>query len=109
MDKTDVLLVLVTVPDRRTAEQIAAKLVEDRLAACVNVVDNLTSFYRWDDKLNRDQELLLMIKTTKKVFESLKETIISIHPYDLPEIIGIEVTDGLEGYLRWVLNEVGIR
>ena len=102
----DILLVMITVPERATAERIAEELVRRRLAACVNIVSELKSIYRWEGKLNRDPELLLLVKTTDKALQRLKECIVQLHPYKLPEIIAVRVQDGLEAYLDWVRSEV---
>ena len=101
----DVILTLVTVPDRETADRIAGNLIEKRLAACVNIVPGLTSVYRWKGEICRDDEFLLLIKTTQCIFEQLKVAVREIHPYDLPEIIAVKILDGLEAYLNWVAGE----
>lgn len=102
----DVLLTLITVPNRETAERIADELLQRKLAACVNIIPGITSHYRWQDKLERDTELLLIVKTTHAVFDELRDAVIKLHPYDLPEIIGINVVRGMEEYLKWVIAEV---
>ncbi|NQT34649.1 divalent-cation tolerance protein CutA [bacterium] len=112
MNQTDqkdgILLVQITVPDRETADSIAHALVEKRLAACVNILPGLTSVYRWKGETCKDAELLLLIKTIRSCFDSLKDVVIDLHPYDLPEIIGTDVSHGLDGYLKWVRDEIQI-
>ena len=105
--KKDVILTLVTVPDQETADRIASSFVEKRLAACVNILKGITSVYRWQDEICRDDEFLLLIKTTRNSFEQLESHVKAIHPYDLPEIIAVEIADGLETYLDWIAAETG--
>lgn len=100
-----ILIVLITCPDQASAEEIAETLVERRLAACVNLIPGLTSVYRWAGKIERDQEILLMAKTTQPSFAALKDCVTTLHPADLPEIIGLPVQAGLAGYLQWVDQE----
>lgn len=92
-----IFLVLITCPDHVS--------VQRRLAACVNLILGLTSVYRWDGKIEKDQKVLLMAKTTQPAFAALKDCVIKLHPADLPEIIGLPVQTGLAGYLQWVRDE----
>ena len=101
-------LVLSTCPDRETAERIAAILVEQRLAACVNIVPGLTSVYRWQGRIEKDPELLLLIKTEADRFEALARTLRDHHPYELPEVVAVTLSNGSADYLNWItttLNE----
>ncbi len=100
------LVVLVTVPNREVAEKIAKALVEARLAACVNIVDELKSIYWWQGKIEEDNELLLIIKTRMEVFEELVLKIRELHPYTVPEIIGLPIIAGSKDYIDWLKNEV---
>jgi periplasmic divalent cation tolerance protein len=95
-------LVLCTCPDQDTAIGIGERLVEERLAACVNLLPGVTSVYRWHGKLQRDNENLLLIKTTGDRFQAISTRLRQLHPYDLPEIIAVPITDGLPDYLSWV-------
>ena len=95
-------IVLCTVPDRESAEQIATTLVTERLAACVNIVPGITSIYRWKNRIEKDAELLLIIKTHSAVFDTLQDSIRKLHPYELPEVIAVPITDGLPEYLDWI-------
>jgi len=99
----DVLVVLVTCPPKK-ADKIAAGLIEDRVAACVNVVRSLRSFYRWKGKVHRDDEALLIVKTTRDRFEALKKAVLARHPYELPEVIAVTVDRGHPPYLDWVVE-----
>lgn len=98
------LVTLCTVPDRETGERIAAALVEERLAACVNLIPGLTSIYRWQGKVEKAAECLLVIKTTSSRFEQLRERIKALHPYELPEIIAVPITSGDSAYLNWIVE-----
>lgn len=96
------IVTLCTVPDRESGERIGHALVEARLAACVNLVPNLTSIYRWQGAVQQDSECLLLIKTTTTRFAALAERLRSLHPYDVPEIIALPITQGLPAYLNWI-------
>lgn len=95
-------IVLCTVPDRDTAGQIAEALVSERLAACVNIVADITSVYRWKGEVEKAPELLLIIKTRQAVYETLQDRIQDLHPYELPEVIAVSVDNGLPAYLDWI-------
>lgn len=96
------LLVYCSCPDQPTAETIAGALVERRLAACVNISGETTSLYRWEGRLERSTERLLLIKSSTRVYAALERAILSLHPYELPEIIAVPVEQGLQGYLQWI-------
>jgi len=102
-----VLIALSTCPNQDVAEKIAHILVEKHLAACVNIVPNVHSVYRWQDKIETDNEVMLLIKTTKQQFDTLQTTLTEHHPYELPELVGVSVTMGLPAYLDWVIKETG--
>lgn len=99
---SDHRIVFCTCPDHDTAEQLAEKILQDRLAACVNLVPGLTSLYIWKGNLTRGTEVLLMIKTTNAVYQQLEQTLQTLHPYELPEIISVPIEAGLDGYLGWI-------
>lgn len=98
----DVLIVYCTCPDEATAAGIADTLVGERLAACVSRVPGVTSVYLWEEAVEHDTEVLLLIKTTAARFDSLRARLCELHPYELPEIIATQVTAGLPAYLQWV-------
>jgi periplasmic divalent cation tolerance protein len=102
---TDVLLVLVTTPSPEKAVEIARALVEERLAACGNVVPGLRSVFRWEGKVQEEGEALLLLKTTRARFEALRERVLSLHPYQVPEVIALPVDAGSAPYLAWIEAE----
>jgi len=103
MDK--VMLVYSTAPDGDIATKIARELVEQRLAACVSVMPGVQSIYRWQGAVEEASEVCLMIKTTEARFPELSRVMLSLHPYDVPELIAVPVADGLPAYLQWVREE----
>ena len=109
MSENDVLLVMTNLPDRDAAERIAASLVTEGGAACVNVLAECTSFYHWKGNLERSTEVPLLIKTTTAAYPRLQEALRKLHPYEIPEIIALPVNVGLPEYLNWVVQETQIR
>jgi len=101
----DVRLAFVSVP-RDEAKKFARDLLENRLAACVNMIPKIESWFWWEDKIEYDEETLLMIKTTRQRFEDLRLWIIEHHPYDLPEIIALPISEGSPDYINWVIKEL---
>lgn len=99
------LLVFTNLPDRAAAERLADALIEQRVAACVNILAPCRSVYRWKDAVQRDEEHPLLIKTTAAGYPALEAAIRAGHPYELPEIIAVPVEYGLPGYLAWVADE----
>ena len=98
------LLCLSTCPDTETAHRIADALVEERLAACVNVLPGVRSTYRWQGKVERADEVLLLAKTTRDRFPALQARLVDLHPYELPELIAVEA-GGLPAYVEWIAGE----
>jgi len=101
----DVLVVITNLPDRAAAEKLADALVEQRLAACVNILAPCRSVYRWKDAVQHDEEHPMLIKTTRERYPALETAIRAAHPYELPEIIAVPAARGLAAYLAWVGNE----
>ena len=101
---SDVLLCLSTCPAEPSARRIADALVEEGLAACVNRLPGLESTYRWKGELCREPEQLLLIKTVRTRFEAMKGRLLALHPYELPELVAVEVAAGHAGYLDWVVQ-----
>ena len=98
------LLVLTTMPDRRSAQRLADALVRQKLAACVSVLPGVSSTYRWKGKIEKTRESLLLIKTAKKRWKALSTFVLSRHPYELPELIALPVAAGSEKYFDWIRN-----
>lgn len=102
----DCWIALTTLSSREQAEQLAAALVAERLAACVNVLGPVTSVYRWEGRVERDEEVLLFMKTTRAGVAPLQTRVLELHPYDTPEFLAFEVGSGSSGYLEWVAQSV---
>lgn len=102
----NIRVVFVTIPTDK-ADEMAQALVENRLAACVNVVPEINSFY-WDkENVKNSQESLLIIKTTHQKIEAMTNFVANSHPYDIPEVISLPVAEGLPRYISWVIDEMG--
>jgi len=99
------LLVLTNLPERAAAERLADALLEQRLAACVNILAPCRSVYRWKGALQHDEEHPMLIKTTSERYAALEAAIRAGHPYELPEIIAVPIERGLQAYLDWVAAE----
>ena len=104
-EQPDVRVVFITVPDFECAETLARALVEERLAACVNVVPGIRSFYRWEGEVQNDAELLLIAKTCADRCSALAARVDELHPYDLPEVLELPAAGGSRAYLDWVRTE----
>lgn len=99
-------MVFITVPTRQEAKQMALALVEEGLAACVNIIDGMESVYIWEGKLQEDEELLLIAKTTSDKSYELVERVKELHSYDVPSIEVLEVKGGNEDFLQWIRAEM---
>ncbi len=99
---TDKIVVLSTCASPEEAEKIARALVEKKLAACVNILPAVRSIYRWKNAIEDDQETLLLIKSSRALFNELRSEIERLHSYEVPEAIAIPIVDGLERYLEWM-------
>ena len=97
-----VVAVITTVPDPEVAESIARAVVEERLAACANLLGNVVSVFRWENRMERKVEVLVIMKTTRQGIDNLRQRIVDLHPYDVPELIALPVQEGYEPYLQWV-------
>jgi periplasmic divalent cation tolerance protein len=103
---TDVLAVLVTVPGEEVALKMGRVLVEERLAACVNLIPGVRSLYWWEGRVAEDAELLLVLKTTRGRLDALRERVLALHPYQVPEVVALPVEAGSAAYLEWVRASV---
>ena len=101
----DSLLVVTSLPDRESAEKLAVLLIERRFAACVSILAPCASVYRWQGEIQHDEEHPLLIKTVQDRYAELEASIRANHPYELPEIIAVRITNGLPAYLQWVESE----
>jgi periplasmic divalent cation tolerance protein len=102
-----VCVAFTTCPDEGTARRIASALVDERLAACVNIVPDVTSVYRWEGALETAPECLLIVKTRRERLEALQRRLEELHPYDVPELVALSVEGGSSAYLKWVVEETG--
>ena len=103
---TDKRIVLTTASSEEEARRIARHLIERRLAACVNIVPQVASIYRWQDKVEEAPEWLLIVKTTAAAFGQVREVIAELHSYEVPECICLTIEDGGPAYLRWIAESV---
>jgi periplasmic divalent cation tolerance protein len=101
----ELLVVLTNCPDEESAGRITAALIEGRLAACVNRLPAVSSTYRWQGRVERAQEIPLLIKCTRARYADVEAAIVDVHPYEVPEIIALPVTAGHAGYAAWVRAE----
>ena len=104
---TDARIILGTAGSQEEADKIAHALVERRLAACVNIVPQIGSVYRWQGKVESATEWLLLIKTQAELFERVRDAVKELHSYDLPECVMLEVTSGSQEYLDWIAKNTG--
>ncbi len=100
----DALVVLITAASRDEADRIAHRLIEDRLAACVNIVPQVRSLFVWEQKLSQEDEVLLVVKSRRARFQQLADTVKQLHSYRVPEIIALPILVGSSDYLRWVFD-----
>ena len=104
MIEKDILILLSTCPDAATAERMARELVAASLVACVNIVPGVRSIYLWNGAVQADEEVLMILKTTAGRLAAVRERLVALHPYDLPEIVALPVVDGHHPYLQWVVD-----
>ena len=102
---TGIRIVFCNAPDIDVAEEIANTLVKEQLAACVNILFPCRSIYQWNNQIENAQEIPMIIKTTDQAFDLLLQTVSRLHPYEVPEILAVDVADGLPGYCQWVHHQ----
>ena len=100
----DYMFVLITAPDEDEAVKIGKTLVEEKLAGCVNIIKGIRSIYFWQGKVEDEPEVLMIVKTKTNLFDELEKRVKSLHSYTVPEIIGIKIDKGSEGYLNWLTD-----
>jgi periplasmic divalent cation tolerance protein len=106
-ERNGAVVVLVTAPSAEVAERIGRALVEERLAACANVVAGVTSIFRWKGAIEQESEVLVILKTTAAGVEPLRRRVVELHPYEVPEVVALAVESGHGPYLDWVRASVG--
>ena len=99
---TNYIIILCNTNSKDSAETIATYLIKENPAACVNIIPKITSIYKWQNKIETDEEFLMLIKTKKELFNDVKDKINILHPYEVPEIISINISDGNKEYLNWI-------
>ena len=100
------IIILCTINDIDKAKEISKSLLEKHLIACSNIVQNITSLYHWEGKICEDKEYLMILKSRSDLFEEVKSHIADLHPYEVPEIISLEIADGSKSYLDWLNTEL---
>lgn len=103
----EAIVIYITAPNEEEGAKIARTLVEDRLAACVNIIRPIRSIYRWQEKIEDDTEVLLIVKTQKRLFAALGNRVKELHSYTVPEIIALPIIEGSEDYLKWLKEVTG--
>jgi periplasmic divalent cation tolerance protein len=106
---TDVLVAFSTFPDRETARRIARELVEHQIVACANLRDDVESIYRWQGKIETASETLVIFKLAAASYDAFEAKLRQLHPYDVPEIVALAITRGLQPYLEWVRENCATR
>lgn len=107
MNHPNALVVMTTAPNEEVAHQLAETLVQEGLAACVHILPQGRSFYVWEGTLHKDEEWTLLLKTTRDAYPQLEKRLCTLHPYDVPEILALDVAQGLAPYLTWLTTSVG--
>ena len=102
---SDAIVVLCTCPDNTSAHELAQTLLSEKLAACVNLIPQVTSLYYWQGQLEESQEVQLIIKTRRTLFGVLQERLLALHPYDVPEVLALPILSGNPAYLQWLQEQ----
>jgi len=100
--KTDYIVVLITTSSLDEAKSIGSSLIEDKLAACTNVIPSVESIFRWQGEVCNEKEAMLIVKTRRNIFKDLQAKVMELHSYDVPEIIALPIIDGNSDYLQWI-------
>jgi periplasmic divalent cation tolerance protein len=104
--KEEYIQIFTTIENKEDAEKIAKSLIEKRLAGCIQIIGPISSIYWWKNKIETSQEWLCIIKSKKKLYEEIEKSIKEIHPYEIPEIIAMQIISGSKDYLKWLDNEL---
>ncbi|MFQ6103616.1 MAG: divalent-cation tolerance protein CutA [Candidatus Glassbacteria bacterium] len=99
------IVVLVTASSPQEGRRIARALVEERLCACVNVLDNISSTFWWEEQIQEEAEVLLLCKAVREKFSDIEKRVRELHSYTVPEVIALPITEGFDGYLNWISGE----
>jgi len=102
---TEYITVFITAPNEEEASKISRTIVEERLAACVNIIRSVRSIYRWQGRVEDESEVLMVVKTKRTLFDRLQKRVKELHSYEVPEIIGLPVVEGSKDYLDWLGQE----
>ncbi|WP_206605685.1 divalent-cation tolerance protein CutA [Pelagibaculum spongiae] len=102
MTVKDPMIAFCSCPDIEIARRVSDQMVREKLAACVSLFPGIESIYQWQDEIEHAQEVMLMIKTTKANWKSLEKLILDKHPYELPELIAVDISNGIPDYLSWI-------
>ncbi len=106
MPKPSFILAITSVPTNKQAHKISKDLLENKLVACVNIIDKVDSMFRWNNEIVLEKEVIIIIKTIKSNKDKLKSYILNNHPYDNPELIFLPIDSGLNAYLKWIEKEI---
>ncbi len=99
---SDYQIILNTCPNQEVAQQLAEALIKNRLAACINILPQVYSIYEWQGKVVQESEILLLIKTRVDLYAEVEKMVITLHPYEVPELIALPIVAGLPSYLSWI-------
>jgi len=105
-DDLDYKLCITTVDSQSTARELAKKTLQQKLVACVNIIDQMNSMYHWQGKIVEEKEFLLLMKTSSRKIEALQDTLLQLHPYDVPEFIVLNIENGSSNYLNWIESSI---
>lgn len=100
------MLIITSIDNVQNAEKIAHTLLDEKLAVCINIIPNIRSIYMWQGEKKLEEEVIMFIKTEKNTFPEVLKRLKELHPYDLPEIIGLPISYGLPEYLEWIRNSL---
>lgn len=100
------IIVLMTTSTKQEATNIVKVLLKERLIACANIVDSVSSFFWWQDKIEQEKEVLVIMKSQQDLFEKLSKKVQELHSYDVPEILALPIVDGSQAYLNWIKENI---